>query len=190
MTAKANANTSGRSLNDLLWGDIEYDEHDELLRNKRQDAGIDLCSLLSHANISRADLARLLNWKPSRVTKALSGNENLTINTLASIIDALGMDFDLVFRKKGACRTLQPWERDRLDEEIIQMHGELVKVLGNAEDLHNRAKATLQTSIEINRTMFKRAHAIKQSTMMESMRVQATFRLTSGKGEFDAAVAG
>ena len=77
-----------------LWDDGD-DEHTAWLANKREDVAITLTGLLHERQLSRADLARALGWKPSRVSRALSGRENLTINTLAQIISATGQDFAL-----------------------------------------------------------------------------------------------
>lgn len=150
-----------------LWDDAEIDEHAEILRNKREDAGIGLCSLLHQAGLTRAELARKLEWKPSRVTRALSGNENLTLNTLTEIINAAGMDYDIVFRNKGTCRTFQPWEKERLDADILCMHGQLSSALGEVKDLHRRVTANLDTVHEMTRSIFRRAAAMKQAVVVK-----------------------
>lgn len=189
MTVQSDTKKTTPTLEALLWDGIEYDEHEETLRNKREDVGIDLCGLLHHAGITRADLARHVGWKPSRVTRALSGNENLTLNTLTILINALGMDYDLVFRKKGACRSLQPWEHEQLDAEILQMHGELSAALGEVKALHRHASATLQTAQEISRAMFCKAHAIKQATRDKARQAFTTVNTYAYYEENHAAVA-
>lgn len=159
-----------------LWDGIEFDEHAEILRNKREDAGIQLCSLLHQVGLSRADLARALDWKPSRVTRALSGNENLTLNTITDIIDAAGMDYDIVFRKKGTCRTFQFWEKERLDADILNMHSQLCCALGEVKDLHRRATANLETVQEMTRAVFRRAAVMKQAV---AGKIQAHISVTN-----------
>lgn len=144
-----------------LWSDDAICEREEWLRNKREDVAIELTSLLHHLGISRADLARELEWKPSRVSKALSGNENLTLNTLSSVIDAAGWDFDLVCRPKGSRRSLQPWEQDELDFDVMQLRDELNQALGEVRHLHQSATITLDAAKQINRAMFRRAHEMK-----------------------------
>jgi transcriptional regulator with XRE-family HTH domain len=188
MTAQS-ATLPKPALESLLWDGIEYDEKEENRRNKREDVGIELCGLLHHAGITRSDLARRLEWKPSRVTRALSGNENLTLDTLTTLINALGMDYDLVFRKQGTCRTFQPWEREQLDDEILQMHGELSATLGEVKALHRHASATLQTAQEISRAMFCKAHAIKQATRDKARQAASTIKTFAYYEESYAAVA-
>jgi transcriptional regulator with XRE-family HTH domain len=46
-------------------------------------------------NLSRADLASRMGVSPGRVSQVLSGGENLTLRTLATLATALGTQFDL-----------------------------------------------------------------------------------------------
>lgn len=156
-----------RSLHELL--NVEYDERAEILRNQREDAAMALTGLLHHVGISRAELARKLDWKPSRVTRALSGNENLTLNTLTCIADAGGMAFDIVFRPKGACRTLQRWETQEINVNVLQMHEELCNALGEVRHIHRHATANLDAAQQINRAMFRRASEMKQAAVRKNI---------------------
>src|SRR5262249_53618646 len=49
-------------------------------------------------NLSRADLATRMGVSPGRVSQVLSGGENLTLRTLASLATALDARFDLDLR--------------------------------------------------------------------------------------------
>lgn len=93
-----------------LFGDL-IAAHEGLAEElKAVDVAADLTLLLHHAGKSRADLARALGWSRARVTQVLSGNENLTVQTIAAVTKALGYTFDAVFRKTGAPAATQPWE--------------------------------------------------------------------------------
>ena len=93
-----------------LFGDL-IDAHEGLAEElKAVDVAADLTLLLHHAGKTRADLARALGWSRARVTQVLSGNENLTVQTIAAVTKALGYTFDAVFRKAGAPAASQPWE--------------------------------------------------------------------------------
>lgn len=93
-----------------LFGDL-IAAHEGLAEElKAVDVAADLTLLLHHAGKSRADLARALGWSRARVTQVLSGNENLTVQTIAAVTKALGYTFDAVFRKAGAPATAQPWD--------------------------------------------------------------------------------
>lgn len=77
---------------------------------KTVDVAADLTLLLHHAGKSRAELARALGWSRARVTQVLSGHENLTVQTIAAITQALGYTFDTVFRKTSTPAATQPWQ--------------------------------------------------------------------------------
>lgn len=57
---------------------------------RTQDIAITSTGMLHQREISRAELARRLGWKRSRVTGALSGKENLRLKTLRDIIAVNG----------------------------------------------------------------------------------------------------
>ncbi len=71
----------------------------------------DLSALLAQAGCTRADLAKRLGWSRARVTQVLSGEGNLTIETVHAVAQALGCTFDVVFRKPDERRLPQTWER-------------------------------------------------------------------------------
>jgi len=73
---------------------------------KTVDVAADLTLLLHHAGMSREELASNLGWSADRLSQVLSGNENITVQTMAAVAGALGYTFDVVFRKKDAPSTL------------------------------------------------------------------------------------
>lgn len=86
---------------------------------KAVDVAADLTLLLNHAGISRADLARKLGWSRARVSQVLSGQENITVQTIAAVAGALGYTFDTVFRKADVSAASQPWtQRTALSLEM------------------------------------------------------------------------
>jgi len=140
-------------LDELL--DFDVDDHAEWLRHKREDAAITLTGMLHSAGMSRADLARRLDWKASRVTRALSGNENLTINTLAEMINAAGLDFDIMLRSRNACRALQPWEGPNIGVVILGLHDQMLDNLNDAKNKCVEAKAVLSSANDLVRAAFR-----------------------------------
>lgn len=94
-----------------LFGDL-IAAHDGLAEAlKSVDVAADLTLLLHHTGKSRADLARALGWSRARVTQVLSGDGNLTVQTVAAVTTALGFTCDVVFRKAGERPAVQPWEQ-------------------------------------------------------------------------------
>lgn len=71
----------------------------------------DLAILVAEAGISRSDLAKKLGWTRARVSQVLSGQGNLTIETMHAVAKAVGSSFDVVFRKPAASLALQPWQQ-------------------------------------------------------------------------------
>src|SRR5215467_15617651 len=53
-------------------------------------------------NLTRADLASRMGVSPGRVSQVLSGGENLTLRTLASLATALDARFELDLRPREA----------------------------------------------------------------------------------------
>jgi DNA-binding phage protein len=89
---------------------------------KSVDVAADLTLLLHHTGQTRADLARTLGWSRARVTQVLSADANLTVQTIAAVVKALGYTFDVVFRKADEAAAAQPWQQQlslqlALDEE-------------------------------------------------------------------------
>ncbi len=93
-----------------LFGDL-IAAHDGLAEElKSVDVAADLTLLLHHSGQSRADLARALGWSRARVTQVLSGEGNLTVQTIAAVSKALGYTFDVAFRKPADMAKEQPWD--------------------------------------------------------------------------------
>jgi hypothetical protein len=55
----------------------------------------------------RGDLAKLLSVRASEVTQRLSGGRNLTLRTLAEMLDVLGYDVHLSLVDRGAGSRLR-----------------------------------------------------------------------------------
>jgi transcriptional regulator with XRE-family HTH domain len=53
---------------------------------------------MSQHKMTRAELAKSMGVSPGRVSQILSGDENLTLRTLSSIISALGADLQFTLR--------------------------------------------------------------------------------------------
>ena len=80
----------------------------------------DLAILVAESGISRSDLAKKLGWTRARVSQVLSGQGNLTIETMHAVAKAVGSSFDVVFRKPAAARAMQPWQqRQAVQSEMI-----------------------------------------------------------------------
>jgi transcriptional regulator with XRE-family HTH domain len=94
-----------------LFADLQADLPDFKADLAKVAVAADLSVLLAQANCTRADLAKRLGWSRARVTQVLSGEGNLTIETVFAVAHALGHRFDVVFRKPDERRQPQAWER-------------------------------------------------------------------------------
>ncbi|MBK5931286.1 helix-turn-helix domain-containing protein [Halochromatium salexigens] len=100
-----------------LW-DQAFQDQDFQFEIKAQDIGMTLARALAESGKSKADLARDLNWKPSRISRVFSGEGNLTLRTLFKVTSALGLDFDVILRKTHQPRAAQPWELHQMHEDM------------------------------------------------------------------------
>lgn len=94
-----------------LFADLLADTPDLAADVAKVAVAADLTVLLAQAGLSRAELAKRLGWSRARVTQVLSGEGNLTIETVFAVAQALGHTFDVVFRKQDERRMPQAWER-------------------------------------------------------------------------------
>ena len=89
---------------------FDFSDFDTVDLSKEKIAS-SLAALISYSGIKRKDLAKKLKWKESRLSKALSGRQNLTLKSITEITVALGYDFDIIFHKNyGIKPYIQPWE--------------------------------------------------------------------------------
>jgi transcriptional regulator with XRE-family HTH domain len=94
-----------------LFADLQADLPELKADLAKVAVAADLSVLLAQSNCTRADLAKRLGWSRARVTQVLSGEGNLTIETVFAVAQALGHTFDMVFRKPDERRQPQAWER-------------------------------------------------------------------------------
>lgn len=72
----------------------------------------DLAILISKAQLRRRDVAKRLAVTEAALSSRLNGSANLTLDTIGSICEVAGYDFDVVFRKPGDAHALNSWERE------------------------------------------------------------------------------
>lgn len=99
-----------------MFGDI-YDV--DMSAMQMESIASDLVFLLKHSGLSRSELASRLGWNKSRVTRILSGDENLTIKTITSVAECLGYGFDVIFYNENYEQPKQPWNIDRDNKKLI-----------------------------------------------------------------------
>ncbi len=77
---------------------------------KKDYIATQLAALMIHCGKNRSKMAEELGWKKSRITKVLSGHNNLTVKTICDFTTHLGYDFDVIFHGPNDQRPRQPWQ--------------------------------------------------------------------------------
>ena len=99
----------------------------------------DLAILVAESGINRSDLAKKLGWTRARVSQVLSGQGNLTIETMHAVAKAVGSSFDVVFRKPAGSLALQPWQQNAALQLPMSDEPELPNWMSRADDHEMRA---------------------------------------------------
>lgn len=80
-------------------------------KQRRELVAAHLGAAIAGLGYSRTKVAQKAKMKPAQLSRQLSGSANLTLDTIGRICDAVGLDFDVVYRLAGHERARQPWER-------------------------------------------------------------------------------
>jgi len=108
-----NKEISNTYLDDEDIGDFDFFDFSDVdpIEVKKASVAANLSALIAYSHITQSQLAKKLNWKASRLSKVLSGQQNLTLKTISDISFALEYDFELCFHKPSETLTVQPWEK-------------------------------------------------------------------------------
>lgn len=123
-------------------------DDDMVFEAKAQEVSTALASAVYRAGLNRAELAKKLDWKPSRVSKILTGNTNLTLKTIFQICQAIDLEFDVVLRKAHEQGVAVDIRKQRAHVEEIQSNLE-------------KSRSLLDTATAVNRRNWRHAAEIK-----------------------------
>lgn len=87
-------------MNDLLTAE-------DLLWMHSLDLSISICSRMEELGLTKKELAEKAGMKPSGLSRIISGEQNMTLSTIAKLEHALGIRFDSGFRYLGNAGTLK-----------------------------------------------------------------------------------
>ena len=76
----------------------------------------ELLERMAQKNISRSQLARLLNVKPARITSMLTGSNNFTLETLVKITRAVNAELHLHLVPEGCESLWQVYDGDEVHQ--------------------------------------------------------------------------
>lgn len=124
-----------------FWSDEEF-----LFESKAEDITIALAEAVHNAGWTKAELAKQLGWKPSRVTRVLTGNSNLTLRTIFEVCRVIGLTFDIRIRPPHA----DPERQDDDIERLTEIHRRSMDNLAKTE-------ALLHSATTLNRRTWRSA---------------------------------
>ena len=121
-------------------------------RKKARMAAVsaDLRILIAEKGLRHQEVAQAIGMSPAGLSRQLSGSANLTLESIGKICDALGKEFDIVFRNADDQRALQAWERRSYSTDVLRLRNE---ALGQAA----QAKALLETAMLVHRRSWQAA---------------------------------
>jgi len=129
-----------------------------------------LCSALAHKKISRSDLASTIGYSRGRITKILSGDENLTLKTISTLSEALGLGVELSFINEHNIKASQPWvlgiTEARLKTHSESCHGQYITSTPYGSNVMLHLYATPISEVSTN----KSSHAMLEQ-LIESKKV-------------------
>jgi hypothetical protein len=88
---------------------------------RRNKVAINLSIAVAESGRTRQAIADQAGIKLSQLSRQLSGDTNLTLDSIGKICDAIEYDFDVVLRKQGAKPALQPWQQPLSRENFFQL---------------------------------------------------------------------
>lgn len=118
---------------------------------KVQNISTDLVRAICELGYSQADIAQKLGWSASRVSRVLHGGSNLTLRTLHEFASALGLDFDIIYRKSGESRPPQPWEAKVVLENVNVVCKKIDDLHEAAKENLSKTECILETARQLNR---------------------------------------
>lgn len=76
------------------------------------DFAVAIDNAIKSLNLSRKDVAEILQTSPAWVTKVLRGDINLTIESMAKLCNAVGQDLQIKVVAKNAATSPNQWEHN------------------------------------------------------------------------------
>lgn len=126
MTSRALVTMSNNQINeDDMFFNLEPASAFEV---KKVELAAQLNALMVYCGKNRSDMAESLGCKKSHVTRLLSGKSNFTIKTIWDFASHLDFDFDVVFRTHSDRRPTQPWQAQRVRQNLPDVSLQTLKV--------------------------------------------------------------
>jgi DNA-binding phage protein len=92
-----------------------------ITESRRNKLAINLSIAVAESGRTRQAIADQAGIKLSQLSRQLSGDTNLTLDSIGKICDAIGYDFDVVLRRQGARPALQPWQQPMSRVNVLRL---------------------------------------------------------------------
>lgn len=89
-------------------------------RSHQAEASADLRILIARSGLSQKEVAARAGISGPALSKKLGGESNLTLDSVLAIAQAVGCDFDIVYRAEEAPRARQMWDTERAIENALE----------------------------------------------------------------------
>jgi len=133
-----------------LWQESMADE-DFRFEIKAQSVAVDIVRAISELGLTQSQLAEKLGWKPSRVSRVLHSAPNVTLRTLHDVATAIGLEFDVIYRRTHQLRAHQPWERQAILDEAMSLCLKISSLHDHAQVNLTKSEAMLDTARQLVR---------------------------------------
>ncbi|WP_156466771.1 helix-turn-helix transcriptional regulator [Methylibium sp. Root1272] len=94
---------------------------DPAYRARRRKAAVaaNLALMIAQSDKTRTAVSSAAGMKLAQLSRQLSGEVNLTLDTVGRICDAVGWDFDVLFRPVDQTEASQPWQRSPINRATV-----------------------------------------------------------------------
>lgn len=93
---------------------------------KKMQWGSALNALMIHSSKSRSEMAIISGISKGRITRILSGDANLTLETVCKFAHSLGYDVDIAFYNSAETKPYQPWNKGQSEFSVYRQFKALV----------------------------------------------------------------
>lgn len=98
-----------------------FENADFRAESRRNKVAIDLSIALVESGMTRQAVADQANIKLSQLSRQLSGDVNLTLDSIGKICEAMRYEFDLVLRKAEEKPALQHWQHKMNRTTLVRL---------------------------------------------------------------------
>jgi len=153
------------------------------LEMKQMQWSSSLTALMINLGKTRSQMAELIGWNKSRITRILGGETNPTLATVYAFSEALGFDFDIVFYNKDHPRPVQFWNKFSFISSVVDIKPVLQFVPQHksevASDLLNDSMSEFYIKIVVEKTPMKTIVGSVETIAIDDFSSNKTFSISS-----------